>query len=329
MRVKKKNNPVNMTDVALRAGVSQSTVSRVINRNSAISQKTRNQVLETLREMGYKSEYVKLFSLDAAEKKNLDLVMCPLPEQKDPFALEYFSLLLQGACEVAKGTEYQIRTITIPADSDRIPEELGRNGAILVGYPSEKFRKNLREKNIPYVIASGDINVGNDEDLIAPNNFECGILGGSYLLERGCKRIGFMITKYNLVRFYGFQYVFRSHGLDILPSDLKIMKNSEIACFVESIHHWIAEKNLPDALVIGYSDSAEVVETILKLNGIRVPEDIVIMNFDHIPGKSGRPYLYTRPDEMGRRGVLRLLEKIRNPNDLACWIIAPMTLEGI
>lgn len=88
-----------MTDVAHRAGVSQSTVSRVLSRHPAISDSTRELVQNALRELGYKSDFVKLISGNVQGKTVLDLVMCPLPEQTEPFALDFFSMILQGAKE--------------------------------------------------------------------------------------------------------------------------------------------------------------------------------------------------------------------------------------
>ncbi|WP_419646017.1 LacI family DNA-binding transcriptional regulator [Victivallis vadensis] len=54
MALKRSFGAVNMTDVANRAGVSQSTVSRVINHHPGIRPETRDTVLDALRELGYK-----------------------------------------------------------------------------------------------------------------------------------------------------------------------------------------------------------------------------------------------------------------------------------
>lgn len=54
MALKRSFRAVSMTDVANRAGVSQSTVLRVINHHPGIRPETRDTVLDTLRELGYK-----------------------------------------------------------------------------------------------------------------------------------------------------------------------------------------------------------------------------------------------------------------------------------
>src|SRR6476661_270376 len=45
--------PATIRDVAARAGVSHQTVSRVINDNPNVAERTRNRVLAAIRELGY------------------------------------------------------------------------------------------------------------------------------------------------------------------------------------------------------------------------------------------------------------------------------------
>lgn len=327
MRTKRNTGTVSMTDVAQLAGVSQSTVSRVISRHPAISESTKHQVLCALRELGYKSEFVKLIS-DDHRKTTLDLVMCPLPEQNDPFALDFFSTVLQGAKDGTAGTDYLVQAITLPAGTTELPEHFNRNGIILLGYPEEKLRRQLKTEQIPYIIASGDITVGRDEALVAPDNFECGIQGGKYLFEQGCRRIGFLLPRHNRNRCSGFEYAFRTRGLEIRPSDIRFVQTTDVSAFIEAIHHWITEKDLPEAIVVGFNDAANAIETILKLNGIRVPENVILMSFDHNPNRISRPCLCSKPYEMGKLATVRLLERIQHPDIPSSWTIVPMTLEG-
>ena len=318
-----------MTDVAHRAGVSQSTVSRVLSRHPAISDSTRELVQNALRELGYKSDFVKLISGNVQGKTVLDLVMCPLPEQTEPFALDFFSMILQGAKEGAAGTAYRIQAITLPPDTEEITDDFSGSGVILLGYPTEKLRENLRKAEIPYIIASGDIYVGRNEDFVSPDNFECGVEGGRYLISRGCRRVGFILSRHNLIRYAGFEYALRMQGLDVRRSDLRLVKDTDMSAFIEIIHHWIKEKDLPEAIVVGYNDSASAIETILKLNEIRVPDDVVLLSFDHNPARISRPCLCSKPYEMGCIAVARLIEKIQKPDSPVRWSISPMTLEGV
>ncbi len=73
---------VTTTSIAKRAGVSQSTVSRVINNYRGINRVKRESVLAAMRELGYYA--------NRNVRRRVGIVICPLPEQKNMMALEFF-----------------------------------------------------------------------------------------------------------------------------------------------------------------------------------------------------------------------------------------------
>lgn len=325
--MKRINGPVSMTDVAQRAGVSQSTVSRVINNHPGISRRTRQSVLDSLRVLGYKSEVRNLIEPNRGESQAVVLAMCPLPEQRDPFALEYFRLLADGVREGFGGENVNCRMTTLAADSQELPDaDSAPDGVILVGYPAEGLRAELRKAGISYVITSGDIYAAN-EDMVTVNNFEAGIEGCRYLLERGVRRIGFLLSPQNMTRFAGFQAELTRRNLSLRPTDIRVLPDTNLSSFIDAIHRWIAEKDLPEALVVSFFDAADTVRTILRLHGIRVPEDIRLMTFDHHCGRESEIVsLHSDPYQLGFRSAKRLLEKARSGDDCPIQIIVPMKL---
>ncbi len=328
MAAKRAGNPVNMTDVARRAGVSQSTVSRVIGNHPGISEKTRQTVLDALRETGYKAEVLQLVRPEPEEEmRSVTFAMCPLPEQRDPFALEFFSTLADGIREGFAGQNVRLRLETLPAAASELPEE-GRNadGVILIGYPSESLRARLRRDGIPCVIASGDIYT-RFEDMVTVNNFEAGAEGCRYLLKHGVKRIGFLLNDHNLARYAGFQTELLRNGIAVRPEDFRLLPDTNLNTYIEAIHHWIASGDLPEALVIGYIDAACAVETILRLHDITVPGGIRLIAFDHHPGRrSTIASLHSDPFKIGFRAAKRLAEKMLTGDEGPVQIIVPMTL---
>ena len=150
MKSKKQTVSVNMTDVALHAGVSQATVSRVVNRYPSISGKTRQAVLQAINDLGYKSAFHDLFAEEKEKSTVIDFVMCPLPEQKNPFQLDYFNTMLECARNAIAGEGYRIQIVILHPDcEERSPDFSGR-GEILVGYPSVALRRKLKAAKIPY-----------------------------------------------------------------------------------------------------------------------------------------------------------------------------------
>ncbi len=321
-------NTVNMTDVALRAGVSQSTVSRVINNHPGISRRTRQSVLEALRILGYKSEILNLIHpQDEENELVITLLMCPLPEQRDPFALEYFSLLADGVRDGIAGENVRLQLRTLRTGTEEPPDlNPEHDSVILVGYPSEGLRRNLRNNGIDYVITSGDI-YSDSEDMVTVNNFESGMLCCRWLLNHGFRRIGFLLNPHNRSRYAGFQAELLWRGLQVRPSDFRMRPDTNLSSYIEAIHHWIAEKDLPEALVVSFAEAAQPVLTILKLHHIRVPEDLCLVTFDHHPGmKSEIVSIHCDPYQLGFRSAKWLLEKMRRNETTPVQIIVPMTL---
>ena len=147
MAIRRNGNAVNMTDVALKAGVSQSTVSRVLNNQPGISRHTRTTVLETLRQLGYKTNSGHAKS-EAEETAAVSLVMCPLPEQNDPFALEYFATVASGIRETLEKVGARLRLQTLPAGAAELPGATTAEGVILLGFTWEELRAALRKQHI-------------------------------------------------------------------------------------------------------------------------------------------------------------------------------------
>ena len=325
MAIRRNGNAVNMTDVALKAGVSQSTVSRVLNNQPGISRHTRTTVLETLRQLGYKtsSGHAKP---EAEETAAVSLVMCPLPEQNDPFALEYFATVASGIRETLEKVGARLRLQTLPAGAAELPGATTAEGVILLGFPSEELRAALRKQHIVYIIASGDI-YSSTEDMVTVNNFEASVEACRYLLRRGIRRIGFLMAPFGLERYAGFQMELLRNSLNVRPEDFRLQPNTQLPTFIEAIHHWIAEKDLPEALVVSHIDAARAIKTMLLLNGFRIPEDIQLFAFDHHPGTCSEIIsLHTDPYQLGRHAALRIQHKLRHPNEAPVHTVVPMVL---
>jgi len=321
------NTSVTMTDVALRAGVSQTTVSRVLSNHPRINEQTRKQVFSAIRELGYR--HIGLSdALRQTERIVVGMFICPLPEQKNPLGLDFFSGIITGIQESAAENHIEVKLATLAAEAGNLETHGNFSGLILMGYPSQNLLDRLHRDRISYVVVSGDDNFNSSCNLVTVNNVEGGMIACRHLLERGSKRIGLIMTKHNMMRISGLRAEMLNHGLSIAPEDLHIVNSSDISSFVEIIHRWIAAGNLPDTLVISFYDAAVTVKTMLTLNGIRVPEDIYLFTFKHRIGDNIIPGLRQPPAEiMGRKAMARLQELLQNPNDTPHRVIMPMTIE--
>ncbi len=316
-----------MTDIAHRVGVSQATVSRVLSNHPRINKKTKNVVMEAVRELGYK--HVALSEASAAKvQTTVGLVMCPLPEQTNPLGMDFFSELVSGVQGIASKHNIELVMTTLPPNAESLdaggisPDRAA--GILLLGYPSEKLTAALREKNIKYVIITGDDYEDNLSNIVTTNNLDGSVTACRHLLANGHKRIGFIMSKIDSFRMTGFELEMMRHKLKIAEKDIHLVESTDISSFIETIHNLIKIGDLPSALVISFYDAAKAVKTLLNLNGIKVPEDISMVSFKHRPSDNDIPCVMVPPYELGRKGLSRLIELINNPEDLPHRITVPM-----
>lgn len=135
---------MNRRDVAKLAGVSEATVSRVMNNMSPIKESTKQKVLKAASELGYE---VNAMASQLAKQKSGNLgVVLPRVPKVHLFSTYYFSEILSGISEVAQHHEQEILLIF------KNPDE------------SLDYRKWFRSKKIDSCIILGAVDK-NDEIL--------------------------------------------------------------------------------------------------------------------------------------------------------------------
>lgn len=185
-----KKKPTSM-DVAREAGVSQATVSMVLNKkyNVSFSKETIRQVTEAAEKLGYQLPNQRLRKSGRARK--LLVVFCPT------LTNPYYVMLLQGIEAVAKDYGYGVfvcntqRDLKIEENYLRMMREVQPMGIIYACNPS--FGKQVEElsQEIPVVVISNR----DDEfeiDAVAINNRKPGILMARHLLELGHRDVAFI-----------------------------------------------------------------------------------------------------------------------------------------
>lgn len=90
----------NISDVARRAKVSRTTVSRVLNGKDDVNEETRRRVLEAIKELNYRPSALAR----SLVKQKTDTIGVILSDITDPF----FSRIIQGAEDVAYKFGYGI-----------------------------------------------------------------------------------------------------------------------------------------------------------------------------------------------------------------------------
>ena len=101
--------PVTIKDVAKAAGVSPSTVTRVIQNKSTISDETKKRVRKAMKELNYHPN-LNARSLVSSYTQVIGLV---LPDDSDAFYQNpFFPTVLRGITQIASDNDYAIQICT-------------------------------------------------------------------------------------------------------------------------------------------------------------------------------------------------------------------------
>ena len=314
---------VTTTSIAKRAGVSQSTVSRVINNYRGINRVKRESVLAAMRELGYYA--------NRNVRRRVGIVICPLPEQKNMMALEFFGNQIAAQEAWLEEAEAESMVINLSAGAASLglaPSKLQElSGVILLNAPSMELLDSLREAKIPFVINTGaGIPGGIICNTVGPDEAETCRIGCEYLLKHR-PRFGVMCSEHNAYRIEGYQQELRKRGLPPIPEeDVHIVSTTDITNFIDATHLLIRSGRRPPALVVDFYDAAAAVRSILAFSGIRVPEDVLLFTYSHSPSQNEIPSLFQDPAALGRKAARRILEILNDPKDPPHHIRIPMIL---
>ncbi len=314
-------------DVAQRAGVSQSTVSLVINDRTNVSPDTRRRVLVAIEDMEYYPRH-SARHLALAKGGSIGFV---LTEQffrvSEPF---YTKILLGAEFEAAKQGFYTLLSrakepFEYPKDIPRFLLDRSVDGLIVAGRAPKRLLKFIKEKKIPCVLVDFKLPSYNTNHVLIDN------LSGSkeamnHLISLGHQRIGFVAGSSThpsiLERYEGFRQVMKEHyGNSINDIDKLTYLNEEEASPQIGREGALELLRLPDppTAIFACNDATAVgCYKAAKELGLSIPDDLAIMGFDdvdastHLDPDLSTVHIYKA--ELGKEAVRSLVDRLENPD---------------
>lgn len=181
---------VTLKDVAERAGVSRSAVSRSYTEGASVSSKTRKKIEKAAIDLGY-SPNALASSLTTGRTKMIGLVSNNF---HNPIFLEVFDLFTRGLQERGlRPLLVNLTDETDPQNSVRMLRQYSVDGVIVASstLPTH-FAEAFRAAKVPVVHSFGRHTANPSVDVIGINNISAGRLAARTLLDREYKRIGFL-----------------------------------------------------------------------------------------------------------------------------------------
>lgn len=289
---------ITSSQVAEKAGVSQATVSMILNRRSNVSfsAETVERVEGAARELGY--ELPRRRKRKDSKKEKLIVVLCPT------LTSPYYVLLLQGIEAVANEKGYGVFICNTQRDAGleekylRMIRTMRPQGIIYTCNPNPDFQKKVEEtaREIPLVIISNKEKT-TAVDAINQDNTMVGRLMARHLLDLGHRDVAFItppLTRRQWQRSRrvdGFVKEFERDGLAghvlIRAADEAVDRqiprmDSEYTMGYQLTMELLREgkkftaiAGLNDMMAIGAIDA-------LEKSRIRVPKDVSVIGCDNI-----------------------------------------------
>lgn len=286
------------SDVAERAGVSQATVSMILNKkyNVSFSRETVEKVEQAARELGYQLPSRK--GRKENKKEKLIVVFCPT------LTSPYYVLLLQGIESVANKQGFGVFICNTQRDA-RLEEKylkmmsaMGPQGIIYACNPHPDFQEQVEElaKEIPLVIISNKEKT-TTVDAINQDNTVVGKMMARHLLDLGHRKVAFItppLTKrqwQRSKRVDGFVREFEKEGLKdsviIKAADESIDRQSPAMDTEYSMGYRLTMELLRDGkeftAIAGQNDMMAIgALDALREARLHVPKDVSVIGCDNI-----------------------------------------------
>ncbi len=286
------------TDIAKIAGVSRSTVSRVINNYPNVPQKTRDKVLKIIEKYNYVPD-ASARILAGIKNMTIGLFIIDMRLESDSkggrIALsQYFSYLTGSIIEDAAKKGYRV-LVTMVSNWEMYKEvkqafyDNTIAGGIFVGqYSDDPIVKEMI--NAGYKVAIIDQAIEEHRDIynkcivVNSDNFSGAYNAIKYLISLKHTRIAYIAGELEkssaLERYEGYKKALLDSNIPMINSLIESEEFTENGGYRATKKLLAREK--PTAIFLGNDPMAIGAMKAIKEEGMRVPEDISLIGFDDI-----------------------------------------------
>ena len=305
-------------DVAEKAGVSISTVSKVLNNTGSLADKTRKKVKETMEELNYQPSVV------ASVKKRIQTIGLLIPNIANPFMAEVarsienhvkrhgYSLMI---CSTDNDVKNEVEYISI------LKQKYTEGIIVATGLKKEKAIKELVKTDLPIALLSRDV-PSLAADTVMVDDYLGGYEATRHLIGLGHEKIAMLTedTSFSTIqaRVRGYKEALEEAGLNYDES-LVLANNTSIEEGKKAMMNLLKESSPPTA-VFASTESLAIgaVQGARELN-VKVPDKLSIVGFDDtVLSTICEPPLTTiaQPiEEMGKKVAELLIEEIEKKKE--------------
>jgi LacI family transcriptional regulator len=280
--MRKNKRTVTIQDVAKTAGVSVSTVSRVLNGRVDVALDTQDRIRSAIHDLGYTTNLAAR-SMRSFKKNMVGLIM---PDIAYPFAIEVmkgvnraiaesdFDLLVYTTGDVRKSGRALHEQKYVSLLNNSLTD-----GVIIVAPVTAEFATDAP-------IVSIDPHMSDPQyAAVHATNYEGALEATNYLIGLGHRRIGFISGRAELEssnrRLMGYRDALKKAGL---PVDERLIASGDYTTEtgVTGARALLSLGKPPTAIFASNDQMAMGVFQVAQEMGLRIPEDLSVVGFDNI-----------------------------------------------
>lgn len=310
-----------LKEVAQLAGVSITTVSRVMNDSGKVNPDTLQRVQRAMRKLGYQPNRVaQRLRTTKGQSKMLGLIIPDIQNQ-------FYSSIVRGIEDVAYDKNYAV----ILCNSDENPnkerfyldvlQSESVDGVILPPiHQHGKVVEGLIESGVPVVCVDRKL-VRERVDTVVINNEKGGYMAVEHFIALGHKRIAILSSSPQFSSFEerqrGYEQALADHGLEVDPKLIKEGDPRSSGNARELTKELLALEDAPTAIFATNNLMTLGLLEAVNEAKLKIPGDISAIGFDDMPwAKAVTPPLTVirQPGyEMGRRAAELMFQRIADP----------------
>ncbi len=309
-----KRDRVTSIDIAHLAGVSQATVSRVLNGSPLVGAETRRRVEAAVRELGYSVDR-RASNLRLQRSGTLALLLFEDPTSDDSHINPFFLSMLGSITRAAARAGYDLLVSFQQLSDDWHADyacSMKADGLILLGYGDYLSYRGKLEALVAHgtrFVRWGAVLPDQPGLSIGCDNLQGGRLVGEHLLALGRRRIAFLGDASShypefFDRYRGCDAALQAAGLAMDPA-LQIDAQSSEDDGYGAARALIARGQPFDAVFAASDLIAIGALRALAEHGLRVPEEVSVAGFDDIPAaRFTTPALTTVAQDTSSAGAM-------------------------
>jgi LacI family transcriptional regulator len=282
---KKVLKKITISEIAKIAGVSRTTVSRVLSGGSFVNRNTKYKVLEIIEKNEYNPSIIAQ-SLRTHKTRTIGLVLADIENM-------FYSRVAKGVIDAAEIKKYNVILCNSNNDIDSEERDIrtlmarGVDGLIITTVALKmKTIENLIEREFPFILIDCKID-SPGVNYVVNDDYYGAKLATRYLIELGHRKIFFLGDKKLLSlkeRFRGFKDTLKENNIEVNNTFMmdKFINIFDIYTIEKIFGHLINQEEKITAIFAGNDYLAIKLIKVINDYGLRVPEDISIIGYDNI-----------------------------------------------